>query len=65
MEELSVFEPQPDGSFEHHYLSFEKMEELLNEYLTAKVRGENITPDAHGKTEAGRARTAPSLPGRA
>lgn len=43
MEELSVFEPQPDGSFEHHYLSFEKMEELLNEYLTAKVRGENIT----------------------
>lgn len=43
MEELSVFEPQPDGSFEHHYLSFEKLEELLNEYLTAKVRGENIT----------------------
>lgn len=43
MDELSVFEPQPDGSFEHHYLSFEKMEELLNEYLTAKVRGENIT----------------------
>lgn len=43
MEELSAFEPQPDGSFEHHYLSFEKMEELLNEYLTAKVRGENIT----------------------
>lgn len=43
MEELSVFEPQPDGSFEHHYLSFEKMEELLNEYLTAKVRRENIT----------------------
>ena len=43
MEELSVFEPQPDGSFEHHYLSFEKMEELLNEHLTAKVRGENIT----------------------
>ena len=43
MEELSVFEPQPDGSFEHHYLSFEKMEELLNEYLTAKVREENIT----------------------
>ena len=43
MEELSVFEPQPDGSFEHHYLSFEKMEELLNEYLTAKVKGENIT----------------------
>lgn len=43
MEELSVFEPQPDGSFEHHYLSFEKMEELLKEYLTAKVRGENIT----------------------
>lgn len=43
MEELSVFEPQPDGSFEHHYLSFEKMEELLNEYLTAKVGGENIT----------------------
>lgn len=43
MEELSVFEPQPDGSFEHQYLSFEKMEELLNEYLTAKVRGENIT----------------------
>ena len=43
MEELSVFEPQPDGSFEHHYLSFEKIEELLNEYLTAKVRGENIT----------------------
>ena len=43
MDELSVFEPQPDGSFEHHYLSFEKMEELLNEYLTAKVKGENIT----------------------
>lgn len=43
MEELSVFEPQPDGSFEHHYLSFEKLEELLNEYLTAKVGGENIT----------------------
>ena len=43
MEELSVFKPQPDGSFEHHYLSFEKMEELLNEYLTAKVKGENIT----------------------
>lgn len=43
MEELSVFEPQPDGSFEHHYLSFEKMEELLNEYLTAKVGEENIT----------------------
>ena len=43
MEELSVFEPQPDGSFEHHYLSFEKLEELLNEYLTAKVRRENIT----------------------
>ena len=43
MDELSVFEPQPDGSFEHHYLSFEKLEELLNEYLTAKVRGENIT----------------------
>lgn len=43
MDELSVFEPKPDGSFEHHYLSFEKMEELLNEYLTAKVRGENIT----------------------
>lgn len=43
MEELSVFEPKPDGSFEHHYLSFEKMEELLNEYLTAKVGGENIT----------------------
>ena len=43
MEELSVFEPQPDGSFEHHYLSFEKLEELLNEYLTAKVREENIT----------------------
>lgn len=43
MEELSVFEPKPDGSFEHHYLSFEKMEELLNEHLTAKVRGENIT----------------------
>lgn len=43
MEELSVFEPKPDGSFEHHYLSFEKMEELLNEYLTAKVREENIT----------------------
>ena len=43
MEELSVFEQQPDGSFEHHYLSFEKMEELLNEHLTAKVRGENIT----------------------
>ena len=43
MEELSVFEPQPDGSFEHHYLSFEKMEELLNEHLTAKVKGENIT----------------------
>lgn len=43
MEELSVFEPQPDGSFEHHYLSLEKMEELLNEHLTAKVRGENIT----------------------
>lgn len=43
MDELSVFEPQPDGSFEHHYLSFEKMEELLNEHLTAKVRGENIT----------------------
>lgn len=43
MEELSVFKPQPDGSFEHHYLSFEKLEELLNEYLTAKVRGENIT----------------------
>ena len=43
MDELSVFEPQPDGSFKHHYLSFEKLEELLNEYLTAKVRGENIT----------------------
>lgn len=43
MEELSVFEPKPDGSFEHHYLSFEKMEELLNEYLTAKVGEENIT----------------------
>lgn len=43
IEELSVFEPQPDGSFEHHYLSLEKMEELLNEHLTAKVRGENIT----------------------
>lgn len=43
MDELSVFKPQPDGSFEHHYLSFEKLEELLNEYLTAKVRGENIT----------------------
>lgn len=43
MDELSVFEPQPDGSFEHHYLSFEKLEELLNEHLTAKVRGENIT----------------------
>lgn len=43
MDELSVFEPQPDGSFEHHYLSFEKMEELLNEHLTAKVKGENIT----------------------
>lgn len=43
MDELSVFEPQPDGSFEHHYLSFEKMEELLNEYLTAKVGEENIT----------------------
>lgn len=43
MDELSVFEPQPDGSFEHHYLSFEKLEELLNKYLTAKVRGENIT----------------------
>ena len=43
MDELSVFEPQPDGSFEHHYLSFEKLEELLNEYLTAKVREENIT----------------------
>lgn len=43
MEELSVFEPKPDGSFEHHYLSFEKMEELLNEYLTAKVEEENIT----------------------
>ncbi len=43
MEELSVFEPQPDGSFEHHYLSFEKLEELLNEHLTAKVKGENIT----------------------
>lgn len=43
MDELSVFEPQPDSSFEHHYLSFEKMEELLNEYLTAKVMGENIT----------------------
>lgn len=43
MEELSVFEPKPDGSFEHHYLSFEKLEELLNEYLTAKVGEENIT----------------------
>lgn len=43
MDELSVFEPKPDGSFEHHYLSFEKMEELLNEYLTAKVGEENIT----------------------
>lgn len=43
LDELSVFEPQPDGSFEHHYLSFEKMEELLNEYLTAKVGEENIT----------------------
>lgn len=43
MDELSVFKPQPDSSFEHHYLSFEKLEELLNEYLTAKVRGENIT----------------------
>lgn len=43
MDELSVFEPQPDGSFEHHYLSFEKLEELLNEYLTAKVGEENIT----------------------
>lgn len=43
LDELSVFEPQPDGSFEHHYLSFEKLEELLNEYLTAKVKGENIT----------------------
>lgn len=43
MDELSVFEPQPDGSFDHHYLSLEKMEELLNEHLTAKVRGENIT----------------------
>lgn len=43
MDELSVFEPQPDGSFEHHYLSLEKMEELVNEHLTAKVRGENIT----------------------
>lgn len=43
IEELSVFEPQPDGSFEHHYLSLEKMEELLNEHLTAKVKGENIT----------------------
>lgn len=43
IEELSVFEPKPDGSFEHHYLSLEKMEELLNEHLTAKVRGENIT----------------------
>ena len=43
MDELSVFKPQPDGSFEHHYLSFEKLEELLNEYLTAKVKGENIT----------------------
>lgn len=43
MDELSVFEPQPDGSFEHHYLSFEKMEELLNEYLTAKVGEESIT----------------------
>lgn len=43
MEELSVFEPKPDGSFEHHYLSFEKMEELLNEHLTAKVGEENIT----------------------
>lgn len=49
MEELSVFEPQPDGSFEHHYLSFEKLEELLNEYLTAKVRGREYHPDAHGK----------------
>lgn len=43
MDELSVFEPKPDGSFEHHYLSFEKLEELLNEYLTAKVGEENIT----------------------
>lgn len=43
LDELSVFEPQPDGSFEHHYLSFEKLEELLNKYLTAKVRGKNIT----------------------
>ena len=43
LQELSVFEPQSDGSFEHHYLSFEKLEELVRECLTADFKDGTIT----------------------